>query len=256
MPTKTASYVEFDISELPVGSSRGRVVGLDVERNPTPLAFRGKVATESEGFGDQYQNLHKGSIVLGDELALWNAYQMERLGKFKPTKEQKAVFDYLFERRGWGNVVDNAVDYNDHGKLTAKEGFSRALIITQPDGFKFNNESNLWEPVLGDNSKVEHLHLPKSGYVKLTNDGSYHPSGFPFDTSQTRVEAEQSWVDKGFTQEFATFAVSYFWSRQENTGTSAVDRWFWLGDDGRFSVDAYRNPDGRNDGLGRFSASR
>ena len=161
MEPKTVSYVEFDISELPVGASVGGVVGLDSQRAQTPLAFRGRVARELESLGQPYSELHKSSIILGDGIALWNAYQLYRLGKFKPTEEQQAFFDYLFERDS-RIVCDNAVDYNDHGDLKSREDFSRVAVITQPDGFDFNKDSGLWKPILGSNSKVEHLYLPQS----------------------------------------------------------------------------------------------
>ena len=256
MATKIAPYVRFDVSELPVGASRGGIVGLDVSREPKPLVFRGNVSTEIEGFSERYQGVRKGSITAGEAVALWNLYLSRDLGKTEPTEEQMGVLKYLFNNRGRGNVCDNAVNYNDHGKLTEKEGFSRAAVITRPDGFRFNDETSLWEPVLGEDSEVVRLHLPKTGYVRRTNDGLYHPSGFPFDTSPTRTEAEKSLTDVGFSPKFAKLAVSYFYSRSEDSGTVAVDRRFWYDDYGRFLLLANRNPDNRYDSVGRLAVSR
>ena len=256
--TSTISRVYFKVSELPIGAIEGgRIMGLDSPPNRLkPLAYEGKVGTEMESFGGQYSDLHNDSIILGDELALWNAYLLEKRGKVKPTDEQRRVFSYLFDESGKGNVCDNAVNYNDHGGLKPKKGYSRAAVIIHPEDFTLNRETGLWESSLGEASKVDHLHLPRTGYVRLTNDGSYHPSGFPFDTAESRAEAEQSWTDRGFDPEFATLAVSYFWSRGEGQGASAVDGWYNGAGVGRFDVDADRNPDGRSPVIGRLPVSR
>ena len=235
--------ISFNISEYPVGASRG-VIGLDTARNLVPLGFKGKTAAERGDFGKQYKDLHKGSITIQEDLALWNAYLMAELGKYEPTENQRKVFDHLYNVFGKGHVCDNAVDYSDYGSLQPKNGYARAAIFTHPEGFKFNKESGLWEASQGDGEMI-HGYIPKTGFPELTNDGAYNPeTGFPFSTA-SKEQAEASYTNRGFSPEFARMAVSKSWSREEGAGVKIVGRYcsdVW--DIGRFGLYANSDPDG------------
>lgn len=251
---KNNLYVEFDLRQPQIGALVGEFFDSCRQIKPTPLTFNGRVAKNFEDFGSQYQKLHRDSIVLGDQLALWNARQLERMDRFKPTEKQRELLGYLFGEARSGNVCDNAVDYNDIGRLPIRKGYSRAAIITRPAGFKFHKEIG-WEALLGESSEITYLHLPRTGYVRLTDDGAYHPTGFPFDTAQTREEAEKSWIERGFEPEFARHSVSYFWSRGEDRGVAVIVRGFWSEDHGSFDLSAVGYPDSGYDYVGRLKTA-
>ena len=250
---RTVSSVYFKVSELPVGALAGRIVGLDNERETHPLEFEGEVAPKITDFSETYGKLHRGSITAGDEAALFNAYLLRQLGKFEPDEDQAGVLDYLFGQAGRGNVCNNGVDYNN-GDGEAKrpnDSYRSVLWVNEPDGFELSDD--VWVPKGGESKpKV----IPASGYVGRTQDGAYDPDGAPFETWNSRELAEQTWTSAGFTPEFASMAVSYFRSRNEGEGTAVVVRWYWVGDLGRFFLDADWYPDYRYPYVGRLSASR
>ncbi len=96
MATKTASYVEFDVSELPVGHDKQRITEVygfkrqEMEpRELKPLSFKGRVM-EIEGYEKPFGDLFKkGSLALDEEVALFNVYLLSRMGLVKLTEPQK-----------------------------------------------------------------------------------------------------------------------------------------------------------------------
>jgi len=248
--------IQFKVSQYPVGASSVGVIGLDTVRNLIPLEFEGITATERTGFGEQYKDLHKGSITAQEDLALWNAYLMAELGKYEPDKRQREVLDFLYSTFGQGHVCDNAVNYSDHGELQSKKGYARAAIFTRPEGFRFNSDSGLWEVNQGEGVMV-HDFIPGTGFPELTNDGAYNPeTGIPFSTT-SREKAEASYTRRGFSPEFARMAVSQFWSQNEGAGVNAVDRycdddWYY----GRFDLYACYVPVSGDPIFGSFLVSR
>src|SRR3989338_8030438 len=149
MPTKTASYVEFDVSELPVGASKGGIVGLDVSREPQPLSFKGRVR-EIEGYGKSFGELFQEgidgdpSLALDQEAKLWNAYLSAQRGLWKPTEGQMAYLNHKFDRHSYGNILQTIVDYDavnydtEEGEGVRalekrKDSDRRVLLINRPD---------------------------------------------------------------------------------------------------------------------------
>ena len=181
-------------------------------------------------------------------------YLLSELGQVKLEDDVKEVLSYLFERIGYGNVTNDACDY-DNGKKglkKTKETDRSVRWVKKPVEFKETDDD--WEAVGGEE---KYILVPNSGYVELTNDGSYNPeTGTPFSTLETREDAEQSWINRGFSQQFARLAVSYFCSREEGDGTGAVSRGYFNFDFGRFFVDAVDGPDDRYSYFGSFPASR
>ncbi len=106
-----------------------------------------------------------------------------------------------------------------------------------------------------EDREVTHLYLPEPGFVTLTKNGLYHPSGFPFETVETREEAEKSLTDIGFSPEFAGKAVGRFWSRGERHGVDSVNRTV-SNLFGRFSLFADRYPHISSGDVGRLPVIR
>jgi len=250
---QTMSTVYFNVREFPIYASTGDVVGLSTERSLIPLQFEGDVGAEITDLGKQYKELHKGSITAGDEVALFNAYLLSELGRFEPTAEQRRVLDYLFNQKGRGNVCNNGVDYNNGDKSLKKpnDSYRSVLWIVEPEDFVLEN--GIWKAVGGE---AKNKIIPDSGYVGRTCDGAYDPYGPPYKTWETREQAEKTWTDAGFSQEFAVKAVSYFYSRNEGAGTAVVGRRYWDDDVGRFYLYADRDPDDGYPLIGRLFASR
>ncbi|MBL7160895.1 MAG: hypothetical protein ISS93_03550 [Candidatus Aenigmarchaeota archaeon] len=252
----TLSVVNFNVCEYPVGANTGGVVGLGKERDLSPLTYKGEVATEITDKGKQYKDLHNDSITAQGLEALWNFYLLADLGN-EPTEEEARILSYLFDTFGQGNVCNNGVDYNDHGDLSEKEGYSRAAIVTHPKKFTKNKETGLWK-IGSEGSEVVHDYVPGTGFPLLTNDGTYNPITFvPFSTVTDRETAEASYINKGFSPEFARKVVSRFWSAKEGEGAKSVVRYCYVGwGNGRFSLGAGYGPGDRDDDIGRLFASR
>jgi len=235
---------------------RIRTYGAGDLRRLQQFSVEGQIASEIDNFGNQYYRLHKGSIGLNEEAALFNAYLLSELGKIELPDEVRGLCDYLFNQKGRGNVTDDACDYDngDKGMEKVKDTDRRVRWILRPDEFKHGDK---WEAKLGEESDEKFILIPESGYVERTVDGAYRPdTGTPFSTVNTRKAAEQSWIDKGYSKDFAEKAVSYFFSREENRGTSAVGRWYYDGDGGRFGVRADGSPVVRVPSVGSLAMSR
>ena len=275
--------VDFDISFLPVVAAlKKEYVGLEsgeeASRQLDPLVFRGSVATKIDGFGQDYGEIRKGCITASEIVALHNAWLMGKLGQFKPTRRQRRLFSYLFERpekrkhpvtgleHYVGNICDTVVDYNDPGKLKPKKGFSRAAIINHPKGFICRG-LGLWEVEIDGDSRVTHTYIPASGgpvwgprigEVKLIRNGLYQPCGLPFDTTWSREEAERIWTDKEYDPNFAKLSVSEFRSCDEGSGVRYVERQYF--DDavgvGVFYLSAIKTPGRVSENIGRLSVRR
>jgi len=226
-------------------------------RRIAPFGFEGSIGVDITDFGKQFYQLHKGSITLGEQAALFQAYLASELGQAPALpNEVRGVLYTLFDKIGRGNVTDDACDY-DHGKRLKKVKPTDRSVrwIVHPQGFEGGEDG--WEAKLGPDSDVYHILLPEPGYVERTCDGAYHPKlGVPFSTVPRREEAEKSWTDEGFSPSFAKKAVSYFMSREEGEGTAAVIRWYLRADRGRFGVGPYDGLGIWNLGVGSFPASR
>jgi hypothetical protein len=220
-----------------------------------PYVLGGSIATEITGYGKEFKDLHKGSITLGEQAALWNAYLMSERGELDLGEAKDAIYS-LFGNLGTGNVTDDACNYDGGEKLRKLNDSDRSVEwIIRPEAFE--KKGGIWQARLGPKSDVRHILVPAPGYVALTCDGSYRPdTGTPFTTVKSRTEAEKSWIDRGYSPEFANKAVSYFYSRNENEGMAAVWRRFSGGDYGRFVVFAVRNPDFRSSDIGSLGVSR
>ena len=256
---KTASYVEFDLSLPLVGYVKERtedVHGFEKQslgpRQLKSLSFKGSVG-EIEGYGTPFGALfNEGSLTLGESAALFNAYLLARRGLWTPTKPQKEYLDHLFDRVCYGNILQTVVDFNNGKKSKpAKEGYKRVLVIDRP---KLVVKNGIITKVEG--GQVKPKLWPKNGYVGRSCDGSYDTDGVPFETWETREQAEQTWLDVGADRQFAQDAVSYSWSRNEGDGIALVVRRFFYRDDGRFYLSANWNPDSGNDDIGRVPLNR
>jgi len=222
-----------------------------------PFEFDGRIETEIYAFGKSYYELHSDSISLSDEATLFQIYLLSELGENPEIpKDVMYLIHKLFNTQGYGNVTNDACDYDNGKKLRKVKDTDRSVRwINQPAGFERTEEG--WRLLLGEDSELYCILVPESGYVELTDNGAYRPdTGTPFSTLKTRKEDERSWIKRGFSQEFAEKAVSCFYSREEGRGTSAVVRWFDYTDNGRFNVGADYGPNGRSLGVGSFLASR
>ncbi len=220
------------------------------------FVFEGEIDQQIGNYGSPLEDIHGNSIALRDEAALWNAYLLSKSGKLELPEEVRKTVYSLFESRGYGNVTDDACNY-DKGDTCLKKIHDtdrRVQWIVHPE---FNKEGNAWKATLREDSEVHNILVPEPGYARRTNDGPYRPdTGTPFETVRTRAEAEKSWTDKGFDTEFAKEAVSYWHSRNEGEGTAAVFRWYFDEVVGRFIVCANCGPDFRSGAVGSFPASR
>ena len=259
MDTKIAQYVEFDVSELPVGHEPERkVYGFEsTPRIVRPLAFEGRIGElEDRGklFGDLLTKEEgREYATAGDMAALFNIYLLEKRGLFKPTGEQRQMLGRYFDEIVQGNTCDTVVDFdNGDRSKTAPEGYRRVLLINRPELLVVEN--GRIKEVKGGERKPKLW--PVDGYVGRTCDGSYDEDGVPRKTWPTRPEAEQTWTDVQADKNFANAAVSYSWAREEGQGIAIVVRRFFNHDDGRFYLIASRNPDDWNDDVGRVPLSR
>ncbi|MBI5061771.1 MAG: hypothetical protein HZB67_05665 [Candidatus Aenigmarchaeota archaeon] len=257
MATKTTSYVRFDVSELPVGHEPERTVKAYGFAEPEPrvlkpLSFTGQVG-EIVDYGSPFGDLFKeGSLTLGESAALFNAYLSAKRGLWEPTKGQREYLDHLFDRIGYGHVCQTVVDFNNGDKSNlVKEGCKRVLLIDSPELLVVEN--GVIKEAKGGERKPKLW--PQNGYVGRTCDGSYDPDGVPLETWETRKQAEQTWLDVGADQEFATDAVSHTWAREEDQGIAVVYRGFFGSGDGRFVLDADGGPGSRGGSVGRVPAN-
>jgi hypothetical protein len=228
-----------------------RIYGAGVINRLTPYVLGGKIADDIKDYGKEFHELHNGSITLGEQAGLWNAYLLSELGELDLGEAEGAIHS-LFENDGRGNVTDDACNYDGGIKLKKlKDSDISVEWIIHPEGFEKKN--GIWRAVGGDR---RYILIPGSGYVALTCDGSYRSdTGTPFMTVPTRSEAEKSWIDRGYSQEFARKAVSYFYRRNEGKETASVSRWSSGSDCGRFVVSAADDPGGMG-GLGSLGVSR
>ncbi|MBI4895004.1 MAG: hypothetical protein HY831_00790 [Candidatus Aenigmarchaeota archaeon] len=237
------------IQAYPLGS----VEGLRTSRQ---YDFEGSVAREmpQDSLGKEYKNIHSQSIVLADQAVLWNTYLLSKLGKVSLPEDFGAALETMFEKIGSGNITNDACDY-DNGKKglkKTKETDRSVRWIKQPERFELDN--GVWKAIGG---KEKYILVPESGYVESTCDGSYNSeTGTPFSTVDTRAKAEKTWTSKGFDPEFARLAVSYFFSREEKQGTSAVGRWYGSGVSGPFGVGASDDPGDGDDSIGALPSGR
>jgi hypothetical protein len=246
------------ISEVPVIM---RIYGAGDLTKSVPYVFEGKIGSEIVRYGERFCRIHKGSITLGDQAVLFNAYLLSELGEMRLPENLELIIHRLFEERGRGNVVDNACDYDnvDRGIKKVKPTDRSVLWTIRPD--KFARTGLKWKVVLGATSEQYPTLAPESGFVELTVDGAFmpeeglptRPRGVPFSTVKTRRDAEESWTKRGFTQEFAAKAVSYFSSRGEREGIAAIVRKY-SPNGGRFCIRADYDPDGYSD-IGSFPMS-
>jgi hypothetical protein len=221
-----------------------------------PFEFKGQVAEEIGRYGEPLKDIHKGSISLRDEATLFQAYLLSELGEYAPPEEIQGVIKHLFERTGYGNVTDNACDYDNGNKGLKKVKKTDRRVRWIPHPERFERTEDGWKAAIGEDGFV-HILVPESGYVEMTCDGLYRPdTGTPYSTTNNRAKSEKSLTDRGFSPEFAKLAVSYFYSREEGKGTAAVVRWFSKADDGRFDVSADYDPDYGFPDIGSFPASR
>lgn len=223
-----------------------------------PFSFDGEVADQIGSYGKEFRELHKGSITLGEQAALFNWYLASELGEAPEMPEDvKDTVYMLFDKIGYGNVTDDACDYDggQKGLKKVKDTDRSVRWIIRPEGFE--KGENRWSAKLGENSNIRYITIPETGYVELTVDGPYRPdTGTPFSTVSTRKEAEKSWTKRGFDPEFARKAVSRFWSREEGQGTASVGRWCNDDGGGRFNVSADDGPGFWNLYIGSLPVSR
>lgn len=208
-----------------------RTYGLGDEREAEPFFFEGKVASDLMWRNSSFYRLHKGGIMLGEQAALYNAYLLRVQGLMKGDKGLDEVLYAMFERRGLGNVTDDACDLDNYDRriLRSKtKPTDRAVRwIFHPGRFRGNLVDG-YEAVPGPHSRSVDMIVPKTGYVELTSEGSYRPdTGTPFSTVETRAEAVKSWTRRGFDEQFAEETVSTWFCGDEGCehGTYAVIRW-------------------------------
>ncbi len=261
MATKAVQYVEFDVSLLPVGHEPERVVkiyGFDEQRlgprEIKPVSFKGRVG-EIEGYGQPYDDLFKeGSLTQGEAWRLFNAYLSARRGLWKPTPEQAKYLNHLFDRVGYGNILETVIDFDSGDRSKpANEGSRRVLQINRPELLVVEN--GIIKEVKGGERKPKNW--PANGYVGRTCDGAYDEDGVPIKTWPRREQAEATWPqDTKENREFAQDAVSYAYARNEGGGKAVVLRGFFDRGGGRFGLCAGGGPWGGDDGIGRSPASR
>jgi hypothetical protein len=234
-----------------------KVYGAGDSHRLMPFSFEGQIGAEITDFGKPYEDLHKGSIALKDQATLFQLYLLSELGEAPELPEDvRNVVYKLFDKIGFGNVTDDACDYNNGARLRKAKPTDRSVRwIIRPERFELTEDG--WSAIIGEDSDVRHILIPEPGYAELTCDGAYRPdTGTPFSTAKTRKAAEQSWIERGFSPEFAEKAVSYLHSREEGKGTAAVVRWCSSADGGRFSVVADWEPGDWDRAAGSFAASR
>ena len=158
-----------------------------------PFEYHGEIAKEITNMGKQFKDIHKGSISLKDQATLFQAYLLSEEGLLELSGDVKGVLKYLFDdMKGFGNVTDDACNYNDgdKGMKKVKDSDKRVQWIRHPK--KFFETGDEWKANLGDESKVKNILVPETGYVEKTCDGAYRPdTGTPFSTVDNRKKSRE-----------------------------------------------------------------
>ncbi|MBN2330229.1 MAG: hypothetical protein JXC85_00265 [Candidatus Aenigmarchaeota archaeon] len=252
---------------------RFELYGLGDLHRIAPHAYEGEMAKKIDNYGERLCDIHADSIELGDECALFNLFLLSELGEIGPIEgELREAIYGLFDNIGYGNVTNNACDYDKGDPNLEKTKDSDIPVLWTVRPTKIMKTGSGWNIELGEESEQFPSCLPASGYTEMTCDGlhmpvsgsSSRPRGVPFSTVNDRNAAEKSVVryltSKGVETEkaenFAKIAVSYFGSRESRKGTASVCRWYSNDDSGRFDVGAYYGPDVRSPCIGSFPASR
>jgi hypothetical protein len=185
----------------------------------------------------------RGVATLGEMVGLWSAYlktELSGIDKDDPKYEFDAL-DRIFHpflARSLPLLTDDACKYPGSKKLKKLRPTDLSVDwIIHPEAFIKTRKSwsgwregyDCWDAKIGPDSEVKHIVIPSSGYVPLTCDGAFRPdTGTPFTTVKTREEAEQSWIKRGYTPEFAHKAAARFysgdWSEDPYDGTYCVKR--------------------------------
>jgi hypothetical protein len=231
------------------------VYGVGDRNHETPFRYKGTVGDEIVGLGERFYGLHKGSMALRDQAALFEWYLWAELGKAPEMPEEPRGLIYrLFNQPGTRTVTDDAVDYNHGADLKKPEhgDYRSVKWIVHPAGF---SRIGGWTAIIGKNSYVKDVLIPGPGYVERTVDGAYRPdTGTPWSTSPKKAVAAKSWTRRGFSPEFARMASSMFLCRKEGEGTAAVGRSCNDPRDGPFTINAYLRPDGLESLTGKLPA--
>jgi len=234
---------------------RFEVYGVGDRNKETPFTYEGTVGDEIVGRGEHFYDLHRGSMALRDQAALFEWYLWAELGEApEMPQEARSLIYRLFNQPGIRFVTDDAVDYNHGTNLKKPEhgDYRSVRWIVHPEDF---SRIGGWTAVIGKNSDVKHVLIPGPGYVQWTVDGAYRPdTGAPWSTSPKKAIAEKSWTRRGFPPEIARMASSMFLCRKEGEGTAAVGRSYNDPRDGPFTINAYLRPDGWESFSGKLPA--
>jgi hypothetical protein len=215
-----------------------------------PIELEGGLGQEILDYGAPYSELHRGSITLRDQSALFQTYLLLEAGvDLELPDGVRDVINGMFSQFGRGNVTDDACEYlgKEEGSNGGRPEFKPARWITHPVGFEKTGDG--WKAIIGKDSQDHYIMVPRNGYVELTNDGAYRPdTGTPFSTAGSREMAERSWISRGFGPELARDAAAYFF-RREGKGVAVVYRWCSNPESdspmnfGRFGINATDSPD-------------
>jgi hypothetical protein len=199
----------------------------------------------------QYRQLQEGSMTLGDQAALFNAYMYSLLFEYELPAGMGSQVNQLFGEAGVGTVANNACDFDngDIGLVKPKNTDAPVMWTVYPHEFVRMGEG--WMIKTGEASEQFPSHLPKSGYAEMTFDGylmpesgrSSRPRGVPFSTVNTKKAAVDSWVRAGFQEDLANELVSYFSIRRDRRGVAVVIRHNDYARKGPFSTTVTQYPD-------------
>ncbi|MBN1896800.1 MAG: hypothetical protein JW789_03700 [Candidatus Aenigmarchaeota archaeon] len=213
----------------------------DFNRN-VPYFLEGDISPEINNYEKKFLDIHKETITLGEQAGLWNSYLLSELGELDLGEAKNAIYS-VFEGIGGGNFTNDACNYDGGIKLKKSKKTDRSVEwIIHPESFEKKN--GIWVAKIGPDSEVKHIIIPSSGYVQLTCDGAFRPdTGTPFSTVKLRPDAVKSWIDAGYSPEFAEKAVTHFYCRHEGKGTTSVGRWNKGDHYGQFNLYAVYDPD-------------
>lgn len=213
-----------------------RIYGVGDLNRLLPFEYKGKIGKEITDFNEPYEELKDGSIILRDQATLFQAYVLSLTRGLDLPEDFRRVLHYLFDNEaGRGNVTDDSCDYNRGDKGMGKANETDRRVLWKAGDSEF--------PIL----------VPKTDWVKCTNDGLYRPdTGTPFETG-SKSEALQSMVDHGIPSNVAKKILSYWRSRGEGSGTSYVDR-SSIGGGGPFAINVDARPTSKYRYIGRFPA--
>ena len=248
--------VYFNVRKLPFGVTiGGRTCGGSAvaPKASRYLELQEDVDAKITSLGNQVRDSHVGSLTAQKIQRLHNYWLLGEADEVQIPEPQKSFLDYLFGKFGKGIVLDNGVDYNDHGDLPEKWGFARARIVTHPK--RFYKKGDEWKVEAGE-IKPAHDYVPRTGFPILTNDGDFNPeTGFPFETDPKREVAEKSYTKKGVSPDAAEKAVSKFWSMNEGKGVVGVVAFCYIHYNfGRFTLGADVDPDRGCYNIGRLAS--